>query len=387
MRILVICSRIPYPLKDGGAIATYEMIKGLAQSGNEVSVISLNTKKHFVSNNIVEQEFDFCQKIETFDIDTNIKITKAFINLFSNKSYNLSRFWNLEFLELLQREVNANTYDIIQFEGLFVAEYAAKLVAKTPKILRQHNVEHQIWERLAKNEKNKVKALYLGILSRRMKQFELSVFSSFDGIIAISEIDASFFRDYFSENILTIPIAVKTERLKFIENFNVYHIGSMEWLPNKEGVKWFLNKVWDKVLKEIPHAHFYVAGKGIIASDYGKYNNVTICGEVESLKKFTSDKKLLIVPLLSGGGIRVKIIEAMANGKLIASTTQGVQGLNDGFKISVTDEPSEFAHNIIELLNSKQTESIVESNYEYVESNFNQFTLSEKLNQYYSSLK
>ena len=387
MKILVICSRIPYPLKDGGAIATYEMIKGLVQSGNDVSVISLNTKKHFVSKKVVEQQFDFCHKIETFEIDTNLKITKAFFNLFSNKSYNLSRFWDIEFLELLQREVNSNTYDIIQFEGLFVAEYATKLETKAPKILRQHNVEHQIWERLAKNEKNRLKAFYLSVLSRRMKQFELDVFSSFDGIIAISKIDASFFRDHFNKNIITIPIAVKTERLVPIENYNVYHIGSMEWLPNKEGVKWFLNKVWDIVLKKIPQAHFFVAGKGIIASDYGKYNNVTICGEVESLKKFTSDKKLLIVPLLSGGGIRVKIIEAMANGKLIVSTTQGVQGLNDGYNIPVTDNPSEFAHNVIELLESKKTEPIVESNYQFVESNFNQLSLSKELNQYYSSLK
>ena len=385
MKLLFICSRIPYPLKDGGAIATNQMIQGLAQAGHEVSILSLNTNKHFVSKEVIDKQFDYCQKVHTIEINTDIKIGKAFINLFTSASFNLSRFWDDEFLQLIQNEIDSNSYNVVQFEGLFVAEYATCIKSSIPLVLRQHNVEHQIWERLAYNEKNFLKSLYLKLLANRMKKFELNVFSSFDSIIAISKIDALYFKKYFSKKLITIPVSVEVERSNQIDKSSIYHIGSMEWLPNREGVQWFIKKVWKRVLKSIPDAHFYVAGKGIQSSDYVYAENITICGEVDSLKEFTKDKKLLIVPLLSGGGIRVKIIEAMANGKLVVSTSQGVQGLEEGYNIPISNDPEGFAKHIIELLQSKSIDAI-ESNYQYINTHFNKTELTSKLEGHYKSL-
>jgi len=363
------------------------MINGLVNAGHEVDVLSLNTKKHFVPQAVINANFKSCAKVKTFEINTDIKLGKAFFNLFSNKSYNLSRFWDKDFLKMIQEEVDSNQYDIIQFEGLFVAEYASHITTKVPKVLRQHNIEHQIWERLARNEKNALRAIYLKLLYKRMKRFELSIFSDFQSIIAISDVDSNFLKKHYKKELVTIPVAVKIDRSVPVEKNYIYHIGSMEWLPNKEGVKWFLDQVWNKILETIPSAHFFIAGKGIEQSGFKESKNVTICGEVESLKEFTKDKKLLVVPLLSGGGIRVKILEAMANGKLVVSTTQGVQGLMEGFKIPVSNKPKDFAKEIIDLLqSSSHTNKIIESNYDYIIAHYNEAKLTLRLENLYRSL-
>ena len=162
MKVLIIGSRIPFPLHDGGAIATFNLLKGLTDIGIETTYISLNTLKHFADQQTIQNEFGFLKSIIPYQIDTKIRPLKALTNLFGNASYNIERFYDPGFEALLIQHLQQNTYDIVHFEGLFATPYidAIKRQTNVPTLLRQHNIEYQIWERLAKNEKQPIKKWY-----------------------------------------------------------------------------------------------------------------------------------------------------------------------------------------------------------------------------------
>lgn len=361
VKILVIGSRIPFPLYDGGAIATYNMLKGLSQNGVGITYVSLNTSKHFVDDVTIRKEFGFLEKIRTFEIDTGIRVTAALKNLFSGSSYNIDRFYNIDFEKMLLDEISAGNYDVIHFEGLFVARYVREIrkVSRIPTILRQHNVEYRIWERLAENELNPVIKWYLKLLARRIKAFETSIVNEFDRIVTIADSDEDQMKEWENiKSISTIPIGLELPEHEpslatpWIKD-SIYHIGSMEWMPNMQAMEWFYGKVWPVILNTIPTAQFYMAGKNM-PDKYKDWasDHFHVLGEVKDVRHFSGNKQILIVPLLSASGIRIKTIEAMILGKPVVTTTIGAHGLpiKNLEHCMIADNPDDFANAVIYLL-------------------------------------
>ena len=169
MRILIIASRIPFPLHDGGAIATFHQFKGYAALGHATRMLALNTSKHFVDEQTIQRELEPYGAVETFAINTEIKWQDALLNLFSRKSYNIERFDDPGFHALLARHLERHDYDLVQFEGLFTAPYVHTVRAhsRARLVLRQHNVEYRIWQKQADAETNPLKRAFLKLVARR----------------------------------------------------------------------------------------------------------------------------------------------------------------------------------------------------------------------------
>jgi glycosyltransferase involved in cell wall biosynthesis len=388
MKILLITSRIPFPLRDGGAIATYSHVKGYSEMGHKVTLLSLNTNKHFVDSETIQKELGGYCRVETVDIKTDVKPWEAFKNLFSNKSYNIERFYSDRFARLIEVELKNEKYDVVQFEGLFVSHYLEHTSSsKALKVLRQHNTEHIIWDRLAKNESSFFRKWYLKLLAKRLKKFETEIINKFDTIVAISQSDKDEFRSMGCDKpIFVSPVGVSLDKSSHVWNNKVYHIGSMEWEANKEGVKWFLSSVWPKVIEIIPDARLHLAGKSLSKGDNSyQSESVIVEGEVSDLSNFTNDKSVLIVPLNSGSGIRVKALEGMASGKAVVSTTIGAQGIintDGGLIVAKNDE--EFASQIVRLITDEDYyNSIRQKGFELVELNYTHEAVMAKLVAYY----
>lgn len=394
MKILAILFRVPFPLKDGGAIALYNLVKGLSEQGHELTILSYNTTKHYV--NPLPQEITSLGKVITVDIDNRIKPIKALLNLFGSQSYHVERFITDEFSKTLQEILEKETFDVIHFDGLFTSMYletAKKYASKTPCALRQHNVEHQIWERVAEGAKG-LKKWYLTILASRLKKYEQSVLPQFDTIVPITAIDAQSFKKMGVKKQYVLPVGVDTNRFESKLNpdrKSVFHLGSLDWMPNQEGVKWFVELVWPLVLKEEPEASFYIAGRDIpdwIKAYHGK-NKVYIAGEVESASDFMNSKEIMIVPLKSGSGMRVKIIEGFAARKAIVSTAVGAEGINyeKGTHIEIADSEKEFASKILILLNNEpKIKELGEQAFELVKKEYSNAATVKGLVGYYSEL-
>jgi polysaccharide biosynthesis protein PslH len=359
MRILQICNKVPFPPKDGGSIAMNNLTMGLLAEGHQVKVLAISTPKNFVELEKLPAEYKALTNVEIVFIDTGVKVIPAFLNLFSTESYNVNRFFSLEFEKKITDLLSSETYDIILLESLFVSMYVPAIRKKTNAkiVLRSHNIEHKIWERNAAVAGNPLKKTYLNFLAKRLKKYEKSSLEYFDAIAPITKEDAKWYVNMqFTKPIKTIPFGIdlskiqeeiKTEAVP--EDLSVFHIGAMDWQPNIEGVQWFLNNIWDRVNQLYPDLKLYLAGRKMTGDIVQiKKPNVIVSGEVENAYQFMRSKGLMIVPLLAGGGMRVKIIEGMALGKVIISTAVGAEGINyiNGENIIIANNPDEFINAI-----------------------------------------
>jgi len=326
--------------------------EGLLQSNHQVKILAVNTSKHFVDVNQLPDSYRKSTSVETVFIDTTVKPLHAFFNLFTNKSYHISRFISDDFGKRLADILQSDTFDIVQLESLYVCPYIeiVRKYSAAKIVYRAHNIEHLIWERIYKSSANVLKKWYLKILTHRLKKYEISILNKVDGIASITDFDAGILKKMgCTKPIVTIPIGINDHAAN--ANFSSYefpsffHIGSMNWIPNTEGIRWFISNVWFPFHKEYPDIRFYLAGRHM--PDYFKKLEgiqVINIGEVPDASVFMQSKAVMIVPLLSGSGMRVKIIEAMANSKAIISTTIGAEGINctAGENILLADTPGEF---------------------------------------------
>jgi len=259
-----------------------------------------------------------------------------------------------------------NNYDFIQLESIYLAPYLP-LIRKHSSakvILRAPNVEHIIWTRLASEEKNPLKKQYLKMLSRRLKKYEEQNALNFDAIYTVSKKDLKYFKSIgFNKKIDFVPTGVDINKnIDFdIDDTifpTIFHIGALDWLPNQEGLKWFLDKVWPEVYNEIPDCQFHIAGRRPPNwIENINLPNVVVHGEVDDAAEFIKKYAIMIVPLFSGSGMRVKIIEGMIMGRAILTTTIGAESLevSDGEDILIANNEVEFKAKLINLCKSKES--------------------------------
>jgi len=394
MKILQIINRVPWPLKDGGSIGYYNYIKGYHDAGCEVTVAALNTSKHFVDMNLLPDEVKKIADWRTSFIDNKVKPIDAFLNLFSNKSYHIERFVSTDFKQLLTNLLQEKKFDVIIFESLFVASYFDVVSNNSDAllVLRQHNVEHKIWETLAQDEKSLFKKAYLNLLTRRLKEFEISQLNKFDALTTVTLNDANDFRKLgCTKPIYSSPTGIDISRLKVddsnLELNTLFHIGSMEWMPNQQAILWFVKNVWNNISEKLPELKFYIAGRGMPDSfKQLQDKNMIINGEVDDAVKFIQSKQMMIVPLFSGSGIRIKILEAMALGKAIISTSLGAQGIEieDGKHLIIADTSEQFIEAISKLvLDSNLATELGNNARKLIEEKYNNTKVIERLLMFY----
>jgi glycosyltransferase involved in cell wall biosynthesis len=353
MHILQLCPRVPFPPHDGGAIAMYDVAAGLVRAGHRVTLLAINTPKH-------RQPADALAhlgpnlRLVTVEVDTAISAGKALKNLlFSRQPYNVERFISPLVADKLLEILRVGDVDIVQMEGTFVAWYAEFLGRQhradfrvPPLVLRAHNVEYTIWRMLAGRETSPAKRFFLQTMARRLEAFERRYLRQFDAVAAITEQDAQRLRAlHCPEPVVFIPAGVDLSRVQPNPEIRskprtLFLIGSLDWLPNQEGVEWLLREVWPTFHAEFPDVELHIAGRNAPAHLlHLRADNVIMHGFVASAPAFMQAHELMLVPLLSGGGMRVKIIEGMALGKAILSTTLGAEGIavRDGHGIVLRD--------------------------------------------------
>lgn len=391
---------MPFPLFDGGALSIYNTAMGLVNQDIDVKVFAINTPKCNVDIKKIPNKFRTDTKFEFCKVDTRINFAKAFLNIFSGRSYFVERFYSKRFNAHLIRILKSEKFDIIQIEHLYMCLYLDTLRkhSKAKIILRPQNVESQVWSRFLRNKVNFFKSIYLQMATNRLLIFEKRVTKKVDGIIAISSQDAKILKS-FSPNTPLIDIPMGIDYNKIVEcnlaqqyaNFPMfYHLGSMDWFPNMQGIKWFVSEVFPSVLKKYPDFKLRIAGKKMPDWLYkNQSNNLIIDGEVSDAFKYQENMAIMIVPLLSGGGIRIKIIEGMSLGKTIISTSIGAEGIpyTDKKNILIADNKEEFVKQIGKCFNSKKLcEDIGSEALTLAKQNFDLSNTAKKMIWFYKNL-
>jgi glycosyltransferase involved in cell wall biosynthesis len=229
----------------------------------------------------------------------------------------------------------------------------------TPTILFQHNVESALWQRMASTEANPVKRLAYQIEARKMARYERDSLNKFQHVIAVSDHDRQQMLEMDPAcAISVVPTGVDTQKYAVAPPATanpprIIFTGSMDWEPNIDAVAYFCQDIWARVHAEFPAAVFQIVGRNPhsrvkqLASDL-----VQVTGTVPSVADYLRDATLVVVPLRSGGGTRLKIFEAMAMGKALISTSIGAEGLDvkNGSDLILADDAAAFADAIILLL-------------------------------------
>lgn len=336
---------------------------GLLAAGHEVKVLCICTPKHPLDLAAMPKEYREATNIEGIYTDTGLNIVDAFTDLVTADNYNISRFFSPDMDIRLIRLLSAEQFDVVLLESLFVTPYLPTIrrYSHARIVLRSHNLEHVIQERMANSEKNLFKKPYRRFLAKQLKTYEVAVLDRVDGVAAITPSDAEHFAGHGSKTpITTIPFGVDPEDYPATEPSGApvfFHLGSMDWLPNEEGIRWLLANVWPKVLKAHPKAKLHLAGnkmpKDLLELDMP---GLHVNGRVPDADTYMSKRHVMVVPLFSAGGMRVKIIEGMAMGKCVISTPIGAEGISctDGKDILLARSATDMAEAIGSIIESPE---------------------------------
>lgn len=353
MNILQLCNKPPYPPFDGGSIGMNNVTMGLIETGNRLKLLSAETRKHPVKHSHLTAKYLQLVQPEYVFLDTRLKPLPALISLVSGTSYNMERFKSREMTEKLKTILKSTAFDIVLIESVFMAPYmeVVRQNSNAKVVVRAPNVEHIIWQRLAEECGNPLKKWYLKLLAERLKKAELYWYNKADGVYTVTEEDLALLRKSGCRIPMTcIPTGLDIEKTfdadAPILPRSVCHIGAMDWLPNQEGIRWFIQNVWNALAPKYPDAKLYVAGRNMPDSFHGfASESIVIAGEVPDAAAFIQNKSIMVVPLFSGSGMRVKIVEGMAAGKTVITTSVGIEGIphQSGTDVLVADDAGAFA--------------------------------------------
>lgn len=395
MKILFLTNKVPYPPKDGGSIATFGMMKAFADAGHQVSVLAMNTKKHHVTPYEVPEEIHTLITFYLIEVPAYIKMAELIKNLlFSKLPYNAERFIDQNYQNKLQLLLSNNEFNIIQLEGLYLCPYLPiiRKYSKAKVAYRSHNIEHEIWERTIL-QSNGIRKLYLRILTFRLKKFEESAINQYDLLVPITNRDEEKLRQMGNiKPSLSIPAGFDTEEVRTVfTNFkmNLFFIGALDWSPNQEGLIWFIEKCWPVILAKRPNTILKIAGRNAPDWMVEKFlvKNIQYLGEIDDAQKFIGQNGIMIAPVLSGSGMRVKIIEGMLNQKSIVTTSIGCEGINviNEEHLFIANNETDFSNYILKLLgNRSKVEETGIKAYKFVKEEYDNRFLINKLVEFYN---
>jgi glycosyltransferase involved in cell wall biosynthesis len=363
MRVLQLTKKVPFPSKDGESIAIRSLASSLVSNGVSVDLLSLNTNKHRFSGDLDDIDSRLYASFYMVDINTDFHPISFISNIISYLPYQIARFVKKDYKLKLISLLAQNHYDFILLETVYLTPYipVIKRYSSAKILLRTHNMEYEIWDRLYKGANWGVSKLLYKWLANQMFRYESFQLTCIDYLIAISERERLMFKAlYPSLNGIVVPItwnAFKGNYQKTFKsnssNISLFFIGSLDWKPNQEGLLWFLSKVWPICRSRFPDLSFFVAGRNMPDSiKYLSIEGVFMIGEVDDAASFVNQHDIAIVPLLSGSGMRAKIIEAMALGKVVITTSIGLEGIEaqDAFDVCLANSPEEFIDVIQYLL-------------------------------------
>ncbi len=354
------------------------LAEGLLHAGAEVEIVSLNPRKHRAD--VVAMPVP----VEAININTS-RIAWP-----GDAPFIVGRFISSEFREAIRNALRRFRPEVVQIESPFLLPYVDVVRAESNAriALRSLNVEFRIWEGLAANERNPLRRFALRRVAASLRKYEVRHLNTPDAVIPISAADAEDFRRLGGTRPMqVVPCGITLSDVGSPEAGTVGFIGSLDFRPNQEAVRWIIDELWPSV----PDARLVIAGSGAPAwlRRRARNQNIEFLGEIPDAKAFLQRMSIVIAPLFAGGGMRIKVLEAMALAKPIVATTLGAGGIEveNGRDILIADDVASFGSSVTRLLREPETATrIGNAARQTVRERYDNDTLARVLLRFYESL-
>lgn len=361
MRILWVKAGGLVPLDSGGRIRSYNLLRQLARE-HRVTYFGFHDGTDDDAHAELKEIFE---RVVTCPL--KLPAAKSFSELmhygkelFSREPYAISKYCQPWVASELRNLVQSESYDVIVCDFL-VAAGVIPWDLPCPKVIFTHNVEALIWKRHYEVARNPLWKLLSWREWKAMARAEKRYLRQADRVLAVSQTDADFFaQELPAEKLTVIPTGVDTEFFHPTaaeeEPNSLVFTGSMDWMPNEDGIFYFAEEILPRIFNELPNARLSVVGrrpsarlKALAATDP---HHLHLTGWVDDIRPYLAQSAVCIVPLRVGSGTRLKIFEAMGMGKAIVSTTIGAEGLpvRHGEELLLADSPDDFARSVVTLL-------------------------------------
>lgn len=366
MRILFVTQIVPYPPHGGVLQRGYNLLRELGR-GHEVHLLAFHHPDELPPGEAVEQSRRelgaFCSAVEYFELWPKRSAIHRYLGL------GLATLHPAPFSVLAQRNTalrnriaalcaDAGRPDLVHLDTIALAPYAAACGA-VPTVLAHHNIESQLMKRRAEHERGILQRVYVVLQARRLRRYEAQTCGRFPLNITVSEADARTLAE-ICPGVRTVAIANGVDTEYFQPRWGhetpaVVFTGGMNMFANRDAVEWFLDAVWPLVKSSVPEARFLAIGQRPslrVIEAAARDESVEAPGHVPDVRPWVEQAAVYVVPMRVGGGTRLKVVDAMAQGKAIVTTTLGAEGIEaqDGVHLVVADEAAEFANRIVDLL-------------------------------------
>jgi glycosyltransferase involved in cell wall biosynthesis len=359
MKVLFITDRIPYPPHDGGRLRTYNIVKQLARR-HDVTLVALIRSPDEAEN---------ASAIASLGVQVVpiLRSTRPNATRWQKIRLHLSRTPHFltrqplpdDFGKRIARLRNGQRFDVVHLDYALTAP-CAPFVADLPIVLTQHNVQSQIpYSYVMAQPALKRLALWREWLDYwKWKYVEIAWSRAADVIVAVSQSEAAYYRKHLPGiPVVVVPNGVEVEYFQNLERQSepatLLFTGGMNWLPNVDAMRYFCDEIFPRIQTQRPDARLLIVGRDPLPEVQAlASHSITVTGQVPDVRPYFSRATVFIVPLRSGGGTRLKILEAFAAGVPVVSTSLGCEGLEvqDGEHLLIADSPEIFAQQVLQLL-------------------------------------
>jgi len=365
---------------DGGRIAVYEPLRRLAARGHQVTLLTFRPPNQDAAD--LAPLAEFC-RVESVPHDTRTRPMGIAGSLFSTLPYNVAKYQTPRMAQRLEEILARESFDVVHLEQVHMAGYQAITKGKwgIPTVLRQENIESHLAERYWRAQTG-LRRLYARLLAARMRRYEAAMCAVVDCCLAITLEDAQRLHD-LSPRARTLVVPAGVDIAAFCPSPHsevpdtVVFVGSMDWLPNADAVLWFYHEALPAIRREFPALQFYVVGKDPPPEirRLAEPGAIHITGLVADVRDYFARAAVFVVPLRVGGGMRVKLLQALAMARPVVSTSIGAEGIavTHGQDILLADSAPDFARCAVDLLRDPELRArlgqsgcrLVEENYSW----------------------
>ncbi|HKC14445.1 MAG TPA: glycosyltransferase family 4 protein [Patescibacteria group bacterium] len=382
MKILMVSSFLPYPLFNGGNIRLYNLLKHLSKK-HQITLIC--EKRKFQTEKDLDEVKKFCQKVITVERKKQWSVGNILKSVFSLDPFLVVGHTSLEMKEKIKKELIENNFNLIHVETFYVFQNLPKTTL--PIFLAEHNIEYLVYKRYAEESLFWIRPL-IKFDNWKLRKKEIQSWTLANKLIAVSDQEKRIMK----KDAIIIPNGVDLEEFDFQQpkekmkekEKKILFIGDFKWIENRNSAKWILEKIWPKINLKF-NIKLWIVGRNIPQNlKKMRVKNIIFDENLLNTKEAYKKSYILLSPIKVGGGTSFKILEAMASGTPVVTTSLGAEGIATDKELVIADSSQDLIDKTEELLlNSDLYEKIAKNARKKIEENFDWKNIAEKLDKAY----